>query len=408
MPAEAKLIRELRKHALTKRGAQDKSDGPSRLKVAVPGTGWGCFFDVHSETAILPIATDTLKSRIQAHRSLKEAPMAPRDGHSYVEAPLDGGIPAELLMTLIDDAYLIVWNKLNERARRQIELSEGPYDEKKLIATLIADRGLTPQAAEIKKLVKPALLLRTKASPDAKISPGASKIGGEPDLPAKTPWPTYRDGKPQAFLAQLNLAEMSAAGTPLKGLPTKGLLSLFSVWGRLVEGDYDSQTPQDGTASMQEVSGWSVILHTLPRAKLERRKTPRGVNKFKSASVTPTPIFTLPNHRDEPEAAKLKWSAKAWETFDRMQCDFRSLQNTHFFNSSDDFYSRNQLGGYAVFQQCFPEEVLKKKLKMLLQIGSDDNTNMMWGDGGELTFYVDAAALAKGRFERVWGESQGG
>jgi hypothetical protein len=45
---------------------------------------------------------------------------------------------------------------------------------------------------------------------------------------------------------------------------------------------------------------------------------------------------------------------------------------------------------------------------MLLQIGSDGNSEMSWGDGGELTFYADAAALAKGRFERIWGTCQGG
>jgi hypothetical protein len=33
---------------------------------------------------------------------------------------------------------------------------------------------------------------------------------------------------------------------------------------------------------------------------------------------------------------------------------------------------------------------------------------MMWGDGGELTFYADAKALGKGRFERLWGTCQCG
>ena len=45
---------------------------------------------------------------------------------------------------------------------------------------------------------------------------------------------------------------------------------------------------------------------------------------------------------------------------------------------------------------------------MLLQIGSDSNSGMCWGDGGELTFYADEMALVKGRFERLWGTCQGG
>jgi uncharacterized protein YwqG len=78
----------------------------------------------------------------------------------------------------------------------------------------------------------------------------------------------------------------------------------------------------------------------------------------------------------------------------------------HWFKSGDA--SRHLLGGYALFQQYFPEEVLAKGLAMFLQIGTDGKTGMHWGDGGELTFYADARALAKGRFERLWGTCQGG
>jgi hypothetical protein len=35
----------------------------------------------------------------------------------------------------------------------------------------------------------------------------ATKIGGMPYRPAKTPWPTGKDGKPMSFLAQINFAD---------------------------------------------------------------------------------------------------------------------------------------------------------------------------------------------------------
>ena len=91
-----------------------------------------------------------------------------------------------------------------------------------------------------------------------------------------------------------------------------------------------------------------------------------------------------------------------------MQSAFRSLQMGHWLNNSNAFASHHLLGGYALFQQQFPEEVLEMGLAMLLQIGTDDHTEMVWGDGGELTFYADAKALAKGRFERLWATCQGG
>jgi hypothetical protein len=92
----------------------------------------------------------------------------------------------------------------------------------------------------------------------------------------------------------------------------------------------------------------------------------------------------------------------------RMQSDYRSIKMAHWLKDRDSFTSHHLLGGYALFQQQFPEEVLEKRLAMFLQVGTDANAGMEWSDGGELTFYADARALAKGRLERLWGTCQGG
>lgn len=233
---------------------------------------------------------------------------------------------------------------------------------------------------------------------------GATKIGGRPDLPAKTEWPVYENDKPLAFLAQVNLKDVAKLGSPIKGLPPDGLLSVFSVWGWMEDGDGDPQTPNEGG---EEQIGWTVMLHTPSRAKLERRKTPRGVNSFRAAGVEQTPILSLPNHCVEPALAALEWTDDLYDRFDRMQSDFRSLQMGHWLKNGDSLASHHLLGGYALLQQHFPEELLETGLAMLLQIGTDGNSEMMWSDGGELTFYADAKALAKGRFERIWGTCQG-
>ena len=86
----------------------------------------------------------------------------------------------------------------------------------------------------------------------------------------------------------------------------------------------------------------------------------------------------------------------------------KKQEDPRVLGNGDVFASHHLLGGYAMFQQTFPDEVLEKGLAMFLQIGSDAHTAMEWGDGGELTFYADAKALAKGRFERLWGECQCG
>lgn len=52
-----------------------------------------------------------------------------------------------------------------------------------------------------------------------------SKMGGEPELPPRLPWPTGSDG-PRPFLAQFDLAAVRAAGGP-EWLPEAGALYLF-------------------------------------------------------------------------------------------------------------------------------------------------------------------------------------
>lgn len=279
------------------------------------------------------------------------------------------------------------------------------FDEAGVLADLIDEHQLHDFRAAINSIARPALLLRTKERPEAKIPVGATKIGGSPDLPEAIPWPAYQDGKPLAFLAQIDLGEVTRWGSFIHGLPTNGLLSVFSVWGWIDEDDLDPKVPQEG---WQEQTGWTVVLHTAAEKKPTRRNTPDDVISYKGAAVEPVAILSLPNHRVEPPLAALGWSDELLGRFDEMQSEFRSRQMDHWFGHRDAFTSCHQLGGYAVFQQEFPQEVLEMGLAMLLQIGTDENSGMCWGDGGELTFYTGAKELANGRFERVWGTCQGG
>jgi uncharacterized protein YwqG len=408
------LIRTLAKHALAKKGArQDSSwcnyDPLEAPHIEVPGVTWGEFFeeddDGRGPFARIPVYADRLKEYRKRYPVIRESAWLERDGHVQMQVPLDAGIPLAFLKSLIDEAYALVLNKLDADGRLRLELAGAPYDEPKLLDRLIEIHNLKEHRKAIRKLARRAILLRTKKGSEAKIPLGATKIGGRPDLPAAAEWPAYRDGKPLAFLAQINLAPIAKLGSSIKGLPSSGLLSVFSVWGWLEEGDADPRTPDDGTGLRQEANGWTVVLHTPPRAKLERRKAPRGVNSFKAAAAEPASILTLPDDRAEPPLAALGWTDDEYDRFQQLVWDYRSLQTGHW----DTEGRHHQLGGYAHFQQYFPEEVLEKGLSMFLQIASDEkHSDMMWGDGGELTFYADAKALAKGRFERLWGTCQCG
>lgn len=55
---------------------------------------------------------------------------------------------------------------------------------------------------------------------------GASRIGGDPDLPAGVEWPLDSEGTPMTFLAQLRLSEL-AAQEESSLLPKEGMLYFF-------------------------------------------------------------------------------------------------------------------------------------------------------------------------------------
>jgi len=405
------ILRELAKYAIAKKGAQQCAthvnfDVLELPCVEVMGASWGTFFEEASHRHVrLPVLANRLKTHQEKQPLIKLSEWVARDGHIYMEVPLDAGLPLDYLQSLIDEAHQVVWNKLDESARLNIELAGLPYDERSLLDRLIELRGLGEHRKVIHQIARPAILMRTRRSSETKIPVGAAKLGGRPDLPPDVDWPTYRDGKPLAFLAQLDLAEVDKFGSPIQGLPSIGLLSLFSAWGWMEEGDGDPHPPEEDLA---EQAGYTAILHTPAGANLERRKTPRTVNSFKAAAVELLQVLSLPNHRQEPPLAALDWTDELYGRFDGMQSDFRSLQMGHLLKISDSMLSHHLLGGYALFQQEYPEELLGMNRAMIMQVGSDGNTGMGWGDGGELTFYADAAALAHGRFERVWGTCQCG
>jgi uncharacterized protein YwqG/predicted DNA-binding protein (MmcQ/YjbR family) len=415
------LISEFLSYALSKRGAEQKLGWEDRPIVRVRGRGWMDFFAVEitdDKNALRLPASDEMFNRFRSIQpSIARSPWPERDGHIYIEIPLDENIPAEFIKSAIDHGYALVWSKLDRHGLLMLDLADAPFDQALQLNRLIDFHELGQLRRQVHGLVRPAILLRVCERSEAQIALGATRIGGEPDLAITTDWPAYRNmrspnaaefGKPLAFLMQINLAKIAALGTPIAGLPTGGLLSVFSVWGWMEESGVDPQVPRDRTEDKQEECGWTVVLHTPPSVNLSRRHTPAGVNIFQTGAVELIPTLTLPNNRREPALASLQLSEDEYARLDSLETDLRTLEAIHCFNTSELMMRRHLLGGYAVFQQYFPDELEQKRLAMLLQIGSDDHALLYWGDGGELTFYADAEALAHGRFERIWGTCQGG
>ena len=318
-------------------------------------------------------------------------------GWAWTDVPLDGSVPAPDLLSLVDDSYQIAYDKLFDFQKKRVERLSAKLKPDDLFAQLLESHGLGKRRAEIEAMARPALLLKTTAAKDADIPVGASKIGGDPDLPAGIEWPTHKDGKPLAFLAQIDLGQ-AAKALKLPGLPTSGLLSIFSVFGWQEAGDSDPHVPPG-----KQTPDWTRVIHSPGRKKPTRHKAPAEVNSFKSAKVEFVPTVCYPTHPKEPAVARHKWKSDVKEKFDDFVGDWKAAT----LNPLGD-PPRNLLGGYADYEQDFVKEVATGELVLLFQLASDDAAEMMWGDGGYLYFWIAPADLEKGNFDKILADCQGG
>jgi uncharacterized protein (TIGR02996 family) len=326
--------------------------------------------------------------------------MPPRPAFPEPAAPLPG--EADILAAVVanpadDTAKLVYADWLEER-----DDPRGPYMREALAAARAGSTFVMPKFApkpwldlvgltllqnihtaklaahadKILRLARPAVVVTSRRAAETKLPVGTSRFGGGPDMPADTGWPTLGE-EPLAFLAQFNLAELSAS-LVCRELPSTGLLSVFSVW------DED-----EGNDDFADEESWR--LFSFPdTSKLTRCLPPD--NSFNSCRLEFRETLTVPDSRS-PWGKEL-----AVERGD----DLRDAYQEHVAG----WDLGHRVLGYPTPIQC---DVLDKKtVRHLLTIDSDDNAGWMWGDGGSLYFTIAEADLRKHRFDRVRLEMQCG
>ena len=274
------------------------------------------------------------------------------------------------------------------------------------VLKMIEESGLERIADRIRKAA--LLSNRMIASPvDAASVPiGGSRIGGRPDLPREAQWPTHQ-GEPLSFIAQVRLEEV--LWKP-EGLPEKGLLSFFynaadQPWG------YDPE----------EAGQWRVLYHA-EADRLERRLVPDGLKpvvEFDASAVDFSVQTTLPD-----------WNALVFR-----QMGFAENETERYIALTEQVAEHNA-PAYPVHRllgnpdQVQGEMQLKCQLvahgidcgdpsgyqdprraelepgaagwMLLLQIDSEDETEMIWGDFGSIYFWIHEEDLRKRDFEKMW------
>ena len=217
------LVESLRQRCLEKPGVTVRSKDQDEFGILDGSLDTFAQFFLDEPTLVLMIRCGHAHRKQMARFSaisVSERMRWKTKGWKWTDVVLDSSIPLEMLLKLIDHSYQQLYDDLDDDQRHRISMIGGGLGPEEILSELIANRGLEGRLPEIETLLRPSFLLRTDKPDGSDIPTGRTKIGGEPDLPGGQAWPAYRDGKPLAFLAQVNLAELPD-GVDRGGLPAQ-------------------------------------------------------------------------------------------------------------------------------------------------------------------------------------------
>lgn len=290
----------------------------------------------------------------------------------------------------------------------------------KELSALLTAAGAGKLAGPLKKLALPAVEITPAETPEAKIPIGASKFGGQPDMPKATAWPTSEAG-PLNFLAQINLRDL-AEHDPAASLPRSGLLLFFY---RMLDGPWGfAPEDRDGFHVM-----WVPDPATLKRTPPPKKKDAEGqamtfqscTLAFRTCASLPSPD-AIPDHdggppekawrtfvEDNPELCATLWGEQGSDTtcLNQMFGHAYTVQNPAILTEAAAVTMGLNLGGEVDLTD--EEEATLEKAEsdqdnwvVLLQLDTDDRPGWMWGDVGMLYFLIRKDALARCEFDKAW------
>jgi uncharacterized protein YwqG len=230
-----------------------------------------------------------------------------------------------------------------------------------------------------------------------------SHFGGSPNLPSSISWPEWRGNK-LSFLARISLHELQRT-QQIDWLPENGALLFF----------YDTDEQPWGF-DPKDRGGCAVFLVpdleeplTDSADKLEHvffqhmSIAFRSINTFPSAEraqvealsmsdeehdeywdLLDTPFQGLPKHQITGMPSPVQG--------DCMELECQLVSNGLYCGNSSGYDDPRAKGLEAGSQDW----------RLLLQLDTDDDAGIMWGDCGTLYFWVRAQDAAEGRFENTW------
>lgn len=253
------------------------------------------------------------------------------------------------------------------------------------------DAFLLPYRAALAASRRP--VLRISLEPLSRDELTASKVGGRAWWPLASAEPKSADGHALVLLAQINFAETP----PMPGYPRRGLLQFFiapnDTYGVNFSGGVEVLSEQRDfrVAYWPELTAAARALEVPPAAATPHQPSHPKRMRF----VAGDEELTFDDYRfDRLFDGGLDPAAEA----------FAGVHGGSGDALVEAVYERHRggghkLGGYPAFTQTDPRT--DGDWELLLQIDSDDDGEVMWGDVGVGNFFIAPADLARADFRRV-------
>ncbi len=271
------------------------------------------------------------------------------------------------------------------------------------VRAAFAAGGLSRVLKDIDFLAKDSIRLQTKIAGEHDLSIGASRIGGVPDMPPDFKWP-LRNGVPMSFIAQVGLGEAHAYDIHGE-LPARGMLWFF----------YDAKQETYG-ADPTDRGGWSVMFkEDYPGLqRIEAPTTLPAESQFKACSVSFAKEVTL-SQSPKLDIPHFDWTADEVQKYETLLSTFPTPEDHgavhhqllgHPQTIQDDMRLECQLASHGVTDINDPRanELSNgaNEWQLLLQVDSDDNIGMQWGNTGMIYYWLKTSDLQKCDFDDSW------
>lgn len=261
------------------------------------------------------------------------------------------------------------------------------------IRNKIQTLGLEAYQDFIIEQLKPSIRLQLQPKVASEIPIGASKMGGCPDVPPNFEW-FYWQNFPLSFIAQINLADVT--GLDLQNLlPKSGMLYFFYTIQSI------GLAPNDKGGGV--VYHFDGDLQTLQR--IDYPKSSDEIEWFETVALGFETQWTMPSPyeswgNEELDKGRNEKRLEKLQTF----LSHGKAQNRllgHWDEIQGDLGNECEYGqGGVQWEQQDPEKVAEWRL--LFQVDSNDECQMMWGDVGRVYFCMREKDLVAQKYDAVW------